>query len=105
MSCNICHTPILVDRRYLNPIDKGMITQLDHLDPIVARVCPIKEHQPYFRKVVHIDCRHEGIVMPDLVHAGLGVFMSHQWSIIPGGLMIRTCQEDVSLDGVTSKSV
>lgn len=104
MSCNICHTPILVDHRYLNVNEPNMITQTDHLDPIVAQVCPTKIHQPYFRKVVQLDRKFEGIVPNGLVHAGRGSFISSHWDIA-GGMALYYHQEEMDDTGLTKSCV
>jgi hypothetical protein len=104
MSCNICHTPILVDRRYLNLNEPNMITQTDHLEPIVGHVCPPKVHQPYFRKVVQLDYKFEGIVAKGLVHAGRGRFISSYWDIV-GGMALYYQQEEVDSSGLTKSCV
>ena len=95
MSCNICHTPILVHPTFLNPNRMDHVSQEDHLDPIVNQVCPITSHQAYFRKVVQIDRRFEGVVMQDVQHAGRGVFISNQWKIA-GGTAQAIRQEEVN---------
>ena len=99
MSCNICHTPILVDLRYLTT----QVTQRDHLEPIVAQVCPQQTHQPYFRKAVQLDRRFQGVVMEDLRHTGLGMFCSMHWNIV-GGVAGAVKQEEVD-KGVTTNCV
>lgn len=104
MSCNICHTPILVDRRYLDPKEPNMISQTDHLQPIVGHVCPEKVHQPYFGKVVQLDWKAEGIVAKALVHAGRGGFISTYWDII-GGMALFYQQEELDESGVTRSCV
>ena len=103
MSCNICHAPILVDKRYLNPTEMDMVTQTDHLDPIVKQACP-PAHQHYFREVVQLDRRMEGVVMKDVVHAGLGVFLCRQWLIV-GGSANAIKQEELDQEGSTMTSV
>jgi hypothetical protein len=103
MSCNICHTPILVDQAFLNPNDLARVTQIDHLDPIVGKVCPTKLHQPYFRNVVHLDRRYEGLMLGDLVHSGRGRFMGRQWPIRETPLVI--VQEEMSRRGDTVSCV
>jgi hypothetical protein len=79
------------------------VSQEDHLDPIVDQVCPISSHQTYFRKVVQIDRRFEGVVMQDVQHAGRGVFISNQWKIA-GGTAQAIRQEEVT-DQVTVSCV
>ena len=104
MSCNICHAPILVDHRYLDPNELNMVSQTDHLDPIVARVCPAKQHQPYFRTVVQLDRKYEGIVLNGLVHAGRGSFISSHWEIV-GGMALFYRQEERNDSGATASCV
>src|SRR5579862_1858804 len=103
MSCNICHAPILVDKRYLDPRDMDMVSQEDHLDPIVKQVCP-PNHQSYFRDVVQLDRRMEGIALQGLVHAGLGLFISSHWEIM-GGSANAYKQEELDTEGSTMTSV
>ena len=94
MSCNVCHTPILVHEKFLNPSDMDNVTQNDHLDPIVQQVCPPNTHQPYFRNVIQIDRRFEGIVFHHLNHAGRGLFLSSHW-MITGGMALVLKQEEI----------
>jgi hypothetical protein len=103
MSCNICHTPILVSKQFLDPNDMETVTQTDHLDPIVQQVCPAKTHQPYFRTVIHLDRRMEGLVGSNPAHCGKGLFLSGFWKIM-GGCALALKQEDIS-DGLSSSSV
>jgi hypothetical protein len=103
MACNICRAPILVNKRYLDPNDMDMVTQADHLNPILKEVCP-PSHQSYFRDAVLLDRRMEGVLASDLVHAGLGVFISCQWDII-GGSANAIKQEELDDEGVTKSSV
>ena len=95
MSCNICHTPILVDEKFLDHSDSGTITQTDHLQPIVAKVCPPRVHQRYFRDVVQMDRRFQGVVLSGVAHAGRGLFFSSHWKII-GGMALCLKQEEIS---------
>ena len=95
MSCNICHTPILVDAQFLDPNDMSTVTQTDHLDPIVEQVCPAKTHQPYFKSVIQIDRRFEGVVLRNLVHAGRGLFIGSHWGIM-GGMALPLKQEEIN---------
>ena len=94
MSCNICHAPILVAPQFLNPARMDRITQEDHLLPIVAQVCPVRDHQPYFRDVTWLDHKFEGIVGHDSVHAGRGVFISRNWIYLDGGMPTAVYQEE-----------
>jgi hypothetical protein len=104
MSCNICHTPILVHSNFLDPRDPSSITQDDHLEPIFSKVCPPASHQQYFKNVVQLDRRLEGVKLNELVHAGRGVFMSTQFRIC-GGCANIVKQEEVSPDGITGGCV
>jgi hypothetical protein len=104
MSCNICHTPILVHSNFLDPRDPGSITQDDHLEPIFSKVCPPASHQQYFKNVVQLDRRLEGVNLNELVHAGRGVFMSTQFRIC-GGCANIVKQEEVSPEGITGGCV
>ena len=99
MSCNICHTPILVDPDSLVP---DRVTQDDHLEPIVERVCPAKD-QEYFRNVVQLDRQMEGVVMDDAIHQGRGVFCSQRWKIC--GQMANVCFQERVADGITTSNV
>ena len=99
MACTICRAPILVHEHYL---EMRSVTQVDHLDPIVAKVCPTA-HQPYFAKVMQLDRRFEGVVMGNLVHAGRGLFMSRTFEIM-GGMANPLTQEEME-DGVTTNNV
>jgi len=103
MSCNICHTPILVNPQFLNPNNIEKVTQKDHLDPIVEQVCPSKIHQPYFKSVIQLDRRSEGVVLNQLAHAGRGLFFSGHWKIA-GGMALGLKQEDIK-DGISTCSV
>lgn len=103
MSCNICHTPILVDEKFLDPDDIATVTQKDHLDPIVEQVCPAKIHQPYYKKVIQLDRRSEGVVLAGLSHAGRGFFLSSHWRIA-GGMAQGLKQEDIT-NGISQCSV
>jgi hypothetical protein len=105
MSCNICHAPILVAHQFLDVNKPDSITQTDHLDPIIERVCPAKLHQPYFRNVVQLDRKFEGIVAKGLVHAGRGMFLSSHWKIM-GGMALCYQQEEIDAStGLTKYSV
>jgi hypothetical protein len=99
MSCNICHTPILVDPSFLVP---GRVTQDDHLVPIVDRVCPAKD-QEYFRNVVQLDRQMEGVVMDEVVHGGRGVFYSQRWKIC--GQKANVCFQERVANGITTSNV
>jgi hypothetical protein len=103
MSCNICHTPILVNPQFLDPDDIKTVTQKDHLDPIVEQVCPSKIHQPYFKSVIQLDRKCEGVVLNGLSHAGRGLFFSSHWKIT-GGMGLCLKQEDIK-DGISTCSV
>jgi len=103
MSCNICHCPILVHPAFLDPKDPGTITQKDHLDPIVDQVCPPEHHQPYYRSIIQLDRRFEGIVVQNVQHFGLGVFGTSQF-INMGGMAVVMRQEEM-LHGRTHKNV
>ena len=88
----------------MNVNEPNMITQTDHLQPIVGQACPSKVHQPYFRKVVQLDWKAEGIAAKGLVHAGRGSFISTYWDII-GGMALFYQQEEVDDSGVTRSCV
>lgn len=103
MSCNICHTPILVDEKFLDPNDLESVTQEDHLLPIVEKVCPARTHQPYFKNAIQIDRRAEGVVLVGLAHAGRGLFIGSHWKIV-GGIALAFKQEDIT-NGVSVCSV
>ena len=103
MSCNICHTPILVHPPFLNAAAMDQVTQTDHLLPIVKEVCPTS-HQSYFRNMVQLDRKLEGIVLQDPVHMGRGVFCGTIWKIADGGMANTLFQEEIR-DGVTVNCV
>lgn len=103
MSCNICHTPILVSPQFLDPDNIKTVTQKDHLHPIVEQVCPSRIHQPYFKSVIQLNRRSEGVVLNELAHAGRGLFFSTHWQII-GGMGLCHKQEDIK-DGISTCSV
>jgi len=105
MSCNICHAPILVAPQFLNPTRMDRVTQKDHLLPIVNQVCPEKDHQPYFRDVMWLDYKFEGIVGYDTVHAGRGVFISRNWIHLDGGMPTAIYQEETNDQGRTTDCV
>jgi hypothetical protein len=94
MSCNICHCPILVGNQFLNPEQPNSITQRDHLHPIVAKVCPPKIHQKYYKNFVQMDHRFVGIVGEGVEHAGRGLFLSSHWNIA-GGMALVQPQEEI----------
>ena len=99
MSCNICHAPILVHPRFLDPLRIEMVTQMDHLNPIVDKVCPPGPHQDYFRSMVLFERHIEGILMPDSVHAGRGLFICNPWKITGG---VATVVKQEEMDGRTT---
>jgi hypothetical protein len=80
-----------------------ILTQTDHLNPILNIVCPSDDHQKYFRSVVQIDRRFEGVVMRDVVHAGKGLFISSPWNIL-GSMPTGIKQEEID-GGVTVNCV
>src|SRR5271156_691734 len=106
MSCNICHTPILVHPHFLDPNDPGSITQTDHLEPIVSTIFPRDPRGPdsqngkYYEKAVMLTRQYEGVVMQKLNHAGRGLFLSSHWQII-GGMALALWQEQPDKDGNT----
>jgi len=100
MSCNICHCPILVHPDYLEP---DATTQDDHLDPIVEQVCPPKDHQQYYRSVIQLDRRFEGIVVRNVPHFGLGNFGTTHFRGM-GGMSMVMHQEEI-INGRTGNNV
>ena len=102
MSCNICLCPILVHPAFLDPEDPGTITQKDHLDPIVEQVCP-RKHQHYYRSVIQLERRFEGIVVQNVQHFGLGLFGTSQF-LNMGGMAMVMRQEEM-LQGRTHNNV
>jgi hypothetical protein len=102
MSCNICHAPILVAPEFLNPNRMRMVTQEDHLLPIVSQVCPARDHQPYFRDTTWLDCKYEGVAGYNTLHAGRGVFISRNWLLIENGVPAAIFQEEI--DGSVTNS-
>jgi hypothetical protein len=95
MSCTICHCPILVADKFLDPRDSETITQTDHLQPVVAKVCPPRMHQSYYKRFVQMDPKVPGIVCDGVAHAGRGLFFSTQWNVV-GGMAFCSKQEDIS---------
>jgi hypothetical protein len=102
MSCNICHCPILVHHHFLDPQRPELITQDDHLDPIVQKILS-EPHREYYASFHGLDLAMEGIVGIGTEHLGRGLFVSSHWPIV-GGIATAGSQEDV-VDGTTMSSV
>jgi hypothetical protein len=86
----------------LDPARPDLISQEDHLEPIVRQIMR-KPHWAYFSEFVGLDSSVEGIVTRDTVHAGRGVFISCPWAIVHGA-PTAVHQEEVR-NGMTIHSV
>jgi len=103
MSCNICHTPILVHPYFLDPTDLDSITQTDHLDPIVSTIFPRDPRGPgsqngtYYEQVTMLSRQHEGVALQKVNHAGRGLFLCSEFQIL-GGVAMALWQEQLEDD-------
>jgi hypothetical protein len=102
MSCNICHTPILVHPHYLDE-SVSSVTQMDQLTATFKQACP-PAHQHYFRDFVQLDTKWEGLVAQDLMHSGLGMLLSRQY-VSSEGFPLAVSQEEIDEEGTTRNSV